>query len=261
MDLEFQRDSIFYGKKVSSIVKQESFSNEVFAFSCEGKNYIYRHFNNCKHSQSQFEKELTVFLYKHNLTTEMIEFVDKSYMVTRKIEGRELSQQEFLKWEWISSLKKLHSQQYGKNIFRLEEEILKLYSDTPNKIKYQNAIESLKANPEFFSDLYHELSLCHLDLNPKNIFIVKKDFLFIDFEFTMMSSALVDLSQMLAHLEISKAQKENLFQIYGLSKEDSLKVESLEKYSCLFWALWCSSNRKSKDWESYYFDHYENSSL
>ena len=37
MDLEFQKDSIFYGKKISSIVKQESFSNDVYAFDCENK--------------------------------------------------------------------------------------------------------------------------------------------------------------------------------------------------------------------------------
>ena len=195
-------------------------------------------------------------MYHHNLTTELIESIDQSYMVTRKIKGRELSQQEFVKWEWIGPLKKLHSQKYGKNIFKLEKEILKLYSDTADKMKYQSAIEDLKANSSIFSDLYDELSLCHLDLNPKNIFVTKTAFLFIDFEFTMMSSALVDLSQMLAHFEIKQIQKTNLFQIYGLSKEDSLKVESLEKYSYLYWALWCSISNKSKDWENYYFDRY-----
>lgn len=256
MLLEFKKKSIFYAKKTSSVIKQQSFSNDVYAFSCEDCDYIYKEFKGLDLIHQLREKELIELLYKLNLTCELIEFETDSYMVTRKIEGRGLSSAEFKEWKWIESLKSLHTHTYGVEIFKLEEEILKLYAATTQKLKYQNAVEHLKHNLSHFEGLYDKLSLCHLDLNPGNIFKTNSGFLFIDFEFTMMSSALIDISQMLAHLEINQIQEESLLRLFELSSEDRLMVKFLKKYSYLYWSIWCSQSKKSKNWESYYFERY-----
>ena len=69
----------------------------------------------------------------------------------------------------------------------------------------------------------------------------------------MLSSPLIDLSNMLAHRELDSLQKQMLFDAYGLPPSKASIVLSLEKYSCLYWALWCRTSSKSQEWGKFLF--------
>ena len=214
-----------------TLLSQQGFSNRNYRFEYENKSYLLRKFI-LQDRDRNLEYKVQTLAYEKGIAAKpFVLDLENQLMICEFLAGEHkalLSQKEL--GLLVSVLKKVHAIEVDTKVLDLKE----LFTSQSAEVK--EAFLLMDTFPP-------RLSLCHNDLNPKNILFNNETLKLIDWEFSGLNDVYFDLACVSVEFKLNAEDEVSMMESY-FEKEKWYK-EKLEAYKTIYSALceeWFTEN-------------------
>ncbi|MFV0562428.1 phosphotransferase [Malaciobacter mytili] len=243
--IEIENLPFFQNKKIKSfsLLKNQGYNNINYLVKTSKKNYVLRIFNSKDNLNRELEYKIQKKAFLKNISAKPYYFEKNNYLIYKYIKGKHKTKLKKADLKLlIKSIRKLHQISIKKSSYNLknlanifENYRLFLKDKKTNKqiLKAKKQIKKLKKYT-FWE------SLCHHDLNPKNIIFQRKKVIFIDWEYARLDDIFFDLASLCVEFKLSKKKQIYLLNLYfkNLEKEHLKKLALYKLIYKLLCKLW-----------------------
>jgi len=206
-----------------SLLSQQGFSNKNYRFEYENNSYLLRKFI-LQDRDRTLEYKVQTLAYEEGIAAKpFVLDLANQLMISGFLPGDHkvlLSKKELI--SLVKVLKKVHAIEVDAKVLDLKE----LFNSQSTEVK-----EAFVAI-ETFS---RTLSLCHNDLNPKNILFFNEKLKLIDWEFAGLNDVYFDLACVSVEFKLNK--KDEVLMMESYFEKEKWHEEKLEAYKTIYIAL------------------------